>query len=93
MSLTAYQKGYLFERRVRRQLESEGYTVFRTAGSRADFDLVALKAGEPPLLVQCKVNPKLSEREKERLCETAGRAGGVAVLAYRERRRIKIEKL
>lgn len=93
LSLTAYQKGYLFERRVRRLLESQGYYVIRASGSRGPFDLVALKDGEKPLLIQCKVSKAKSKAKIQELVEVASKAGGIAVLVYREGKRLVVSRV
>lgn len=50
-----YLRGRRWEYAVKKDLESLGYAVMRTAGSHGPFDLIALKAEQPPLCVQCKV--------------------------------------
>ncbi len=39
--MNRYAKGARLERRARRELETQGYTVIRSAGSRGVVDLVA----------------------------------------------------
>jgi Holliday junction resolvase len=47
-------RGHNRERAVRKLMEAEGWWVSRAAGSLGDADLVALKAGFPPRLVEVK---------------------------------------
>lgn len=47
-------RGHDRERAVKRQLEAEDWWVARAAGSLGDADLIALKDGRPPLLVEVK---------------------------------------
>lgn len=47
-------RGHDRERAVRRLLEAEDWWVCRAAGSLGDADLVALKPGRRPLLVEVK---------------------------------------
>jgi Holliday junction resolvase len=47
-------RGIQRERQVRRLLEAEDWFVARAAGSLGDADLVALKAGKRPLLIEVK---------------------------------------
>jgi Holliday junction resolvase len=46
------------ERQVRRLLEDQDYWVCRAAGSLGDADLVALKTGKPPLLIEVKTDKR-----------------------------------
>ena len=81
--MTNYSRGASFERRVRDHLRGEGYFVVRSAQSKGDFDLVALKLGEV-LLVQCKANKvKKTKAGKPRLTRAMTKAGlqEIAVLA------------
>jgi Holliday junction resolvase len=54
-----YVKGRAFEYKVKKIYESNGYLVFRTAGSHSVADLIAIpKIGNTqewnPILIQCK---------------------------------------
>jgi len=89
---SAYERGRRFEYRVRRQLKEEGYFVVRSAKSGTVCDLVALKKGEI-LLIQCKLNKKISKKEREELAKLAEQVGGKALLAYSERRKLKFEEV
>ena len=82
----ARQRGDYFERRTRETLEAEGFVVIRSAGSLGCADLVALKAGELPLLISCKLHGKLPRSELNHLEQVARRAGALPILAWRVRR-------
>lgn len=89
---SAYERGRKFEYRVRKHLRDEGYFVVRSAKSGTVCDLVALKKGEI-LLIQCKLNKKISRKEKEELAKLAEQVGGKALLAYSEKRKLKFEEI
>lgn len=89
----SYRSGYRFERRVRAVLEREGYVVIRAAGSKGPADLVALRRGHPPVLVQCKRGGRIGKDERRALSETTERAGGVAVLAKSAGKRVVLERI
>lgn len=54
MTTTPYQQGRAKEYRIKTALERGGWTVYRTAGSHSQWDLLAVRP-EGWLLVQCKV--------------------------------------
>ncbi len=58
----SYQKGYRFEVRIKKHLESQGWIVFRSAKSRFP-DLVCVKHGKIKFC-ECKWNKYLSREEK-----------------------------
>ena len=87
-----YRKGRALEYAVKRHLEEQGYFVVRSAGSRGPADLVALKNGEI-LLIQCKKDGHLSKDEAYELLEAARVAGGKAVLAYPDGRRLILKEI
>jgi Holliday junction resolvase len=65
-----YVRGRAFEYRVKKELETKGYMVVRSAGSKSPFDLVAisLKVQYPDImLVQCKYGAKISKKERDNL--------------------------
>lgn len=80
-------RGHDRERAVRRLLEDQDYFVTRAAGSLGDADLVALRAGSRPLLVEVKstvAGPYHSFSPKDRidLLFAAKLAGADAVLCW-----------
>lgn len=90
--MSAYSKGANFERRVRDYLREIGFVVFRSAGSHTPADLIALKAGEV-MLVQCKLDGKISPAERQSLIFLADELQCRVMLAWREGRELKIEEV
>lgn len=80
------RRGDYFELRTRDDLEAHGWQVTRAAGSLGIADLIALKAGHPPLLVSCKLGGKIGPAERQALYTTSRRAGAVALIAWRPHR-------
>jgi len=70
MAMTHYARGAAFERRVRKELEEDGWFVVRSAGSKGVVDLVALREKGNVLrvrLVSCKLNGYVPPAEREQL--------------------------
>ena len=59
-----YVKGANFERQVKKDLESSGYFVIRSAGSKGKIDLVAFKSNDVRL-IQCKTNGVISKSDRQ----------------------------
>jgi len=85
MSLTNRQRGDYFERQVRDPLRAHGWVVIRSAGSLGVADIVALRKGNTPALVSCKLSARIGPDERAALIEAADRAGARAVVAHRPR--------
>lgn len=93
------QRGTLFERECRVDLERQGFVVIRSAASKTGVDLVALGnpttpvCGFPALesgrgevwLVQCKTNGRFDHGEWNALYTLAFNCGAVPILACREK--------
>jgi Holliday junction resolvase len=77
---TPYAYGRAFEYRVRADLEKRGYVAIRAAGSRGPVDIIALSP-RYRLLVQCKINGKISPLQWAELYELAAVNRCVPVLA------------
>ena len=80
-------RGYQRERAVRKLLEADGWVVVRPGASLGPADLLALKKGERPRVIQVKSgvrNAYADFRPKERaaLIEYAAAAGAAAELAW-----------
>ncbi len=75
-----YHKGRAFEYKVRDLLKSMGFTVFRCAASKP-IDLVALRRGAPPILVECRTSRAPSRKRREELERMAERSGAVLLVA------------
>jgi hypothetical protein len=78
-----YRSGANFERELKHELEGIGYYVIRSAGSHGQADLVALKRGVPPILIQCKLS-NWTNAEREQLEEAASYLGAIWIMARRE---------
>lgn len=80
-----YVAGQRFEYRVRDLYRKYGWFVVKSAGSKGKADLVALKAGRQPHLIQCK-SGAVESREYHEAVELDGIArthGATGVLASR----------
>jgi Holliday junction resolvase len=80
-------KGIVRERQVMAVLRAEGWVVYRAAGSHGHADLVALRAGDPPRLVQVKGTAggpweHFGPAERAALIAEAVQAGAVAMLCW-----------
>ena len=84
--MSHYSRGASFERAVAADLTKRGYVTTRAAGSHGIADVVALKDGQSPLLVQCKTNGKMSAAEIRALRQAAHKAGAIPIKASRPRR-------
>jgi Holliday junction resolvase len=83
---SGYALGAAFERRTMAALETDGYEVFRSAGSHGKSDVIAIKQGQV-LLIQCKRSGKIDRAEWNelvRLRQALDPRGGtvLALLAY-----------
>lgn len=79
-------RGIHRERQVRRVKEAEDYVVVRAAGSLGPVDLVAMRAGSRPQLIEVKstINPydHFPPADRAEMLLAAEMAGGDAVLAW-----------
>jgi Holliday junction resolvase len=80
-------RGHDRERAVKAILETEDWFVTRAAGSLGDADLVALKAGRAPLLVEVKSTARgpfhgFGPADRAELLLAARIAGARAVLCW-----------
>jgi Holliday junction resolvase len=82
-------RGDYLEHQTRDALAQYGWQVTRAAGSMGAADLVCLRAGKRPLLVQCKIlgpgrsMPRIDPAERMALYECAQKAGARAIIATR----------
>ena len=84
MSNKNYVNGANFERKVKKELENEGYLCFRTAGSHGVADVIAILGGRT-LLVQCKISNKISKDERVKLKALSKKYNCTGKIAYREK--------
>lgn len=85
MTMTNRQRGDYFERQAKATLEAHGWEVVRSAGSLGAYDLVALRRGNTPTLVSCKLGGRIGPAERTAILDAADRAGARAVVAMRPR--------
>jgi Holliday junction resolvase len=81
------RRGHNRERQVRDHLQSEDWWVCRAAGSLGDADLVALKVGRMPLLIEVKSTAggpyeRFGPKDRADLLFAAKVAGAKAVLVW-----------
>ena len=79
------ERGDYFERRTKAALEADDWLVVRSAGSLGVADLVAMKDGYTPRLVNCKLTHYLPPKQKRALVDAAEKAGAIAILAWSEK--------
>lgn len=78
---TQYALGRAFEYRVRKYFEKHGFpVVVRSAQSKGNFDLVAVKDGNA-YLIQCKRSGGIDKSECNESFDKAMLAGGIFILA------------
>ena len=88
MANPQYERGRRFEYRCKAALEAAGWHVWRTPGSKSPADLIALREGHAPVLVQCKIGDSLfGTAELRVLRRLADACGAVAVSASKGLRR------
>jgi Holliday junction resolvase len=80
-------RGHDRERAIRKLMRDEGWVVLRAAGSLGVVDLVALRAGMVPRLVEIKSTAggpyeRFGPRERAQLSAAARQAGAEAWLAW-----------
>jgi len=92
MSRSSYSKGMRAERKVKRGLESKGWLVRQSKGSRGPYDLYAMRGGRK-LLVQVKSGTASASRSEVRKLRSAARgksAKGLVIRVRGKRTRSKI---
>lgn len=83
--MSNYKSGADFERLCKAALESEGYACVRSAGSHSPADIIAMRAGETPVAVQCKRDGRLDPAEWNGFLEWCEQAGALPVMAEKVR--------
>jgi Holliday junction resolvase len=78
-----YRKGAAFERECQKYLEGKDFLVVRQPKSQSPFDLLASRKTFR-ILVQCKLNGKISKKEKQGLMDLADKHYYSAVLAWKK---------
>lgn len=77
-------RGDYLERQTRSALRASGWIVIRAAGSLGVADIAAMRAGNTPLLVSCKLGGLPPPEERIALLRAAERAGARPIVACRE---------
>lgn len=81
--MSNYRAGKTFEYKCRDGLRAAGWFVIQSGGSKGVADLVGLKFGTPPLLVQCKRGQgPLPPAERAELMRVAVSVGGTPIHAH-----------
>lgn len=90
---TNYQRGYHFERKIRKYLENKDFYVMRSGGSHNIADLIAItkeKNLSRTYLIQCKSgSSKMSAADKDKLANAAKEIGAYGILAHQVGRVVK----
>lgn len=80
-----YRRGVYFERKCKTALEAAGWHVWRSPGSKSPADLIALKAPDWVVLVQCKTAREgVTKKVAQELCELAYCCGAIPVAMWRD---------
>jgi Holliday junction resolvase len=86
------KRGDYLEYQTRDALAHYGWQITRAGGSLGAADLIALRAGKTPLLIQCKIlgpgrkTPRIDPDERAALFRAAALSGGRPIIATRYRR-------
>lgn len=86
--MSTASKGHGRERQIKKLLEEQGWIVFRAPASLGVCDLIALKAGERPRMIEVKANElggpwsNFRWRDRADLLEAAMVAGAEAWLCH-----------
>ena len=97
----AYNRGRALEYRTRDYYKEQGWAVYRSAGSHSWADLICIRVTrwnglkQPEvLLVQCKGKSKLmSKKERQEFADYCENLATTAVIAYYEKRKLKLDVL
>jgi len=81
---STYSKGMTAERKVKRSLESKGWLVKQSKGSRGPYDLYAMRGGRK-LLVQVKSGTASPSKSEIRKLRSAAKKKSVKGLVIRVR--------
>jgi Holliday junction resolvase len=80
--MTPYARGANFEREVKKEMETEDVLVVRSAGSHGPVDLVLI-GGNGVILVQCKIDGKISSEEEQALLQIGQKYQVRTLLAFK----------
>ncbi len=87
--MTAYGRGYYFERRVEADMREHGWVTIRSAGSHGPCDIIAAKGGEIRV-IQCKYDQVgyLTPAARAGLRAVAKEFEAIPVVAFVKKRKI-----
>lgn len=84
-----YRSGRYFEYRVKKYFDDKGYLTFRMAGSHSCADIIAISNAGIPHLIQCKTSGGgMTEKERKAFVLKVHKFNCVAILAYKEKRKL-----
>lgn len=81
--MTNRSRGDYFERQTVAALVARGWVARRAGGSLGAADVWALRAGNTPLLIACKLRGSIPPAERAALVTLANKAGARPILAQR----------
>ena len=77
-----YVRGRAFEYNIATVFRRKGYYVMRSAGSHGPADLIAVKKGRSPIMIQCKTGEtKISMEERDIFYLASKEADSIAIVA------------
>ena len=79
--MSRYSDGADLERAAKKSLETDGYYVIKSGGSKGIVDLAAFKPGET-LFVQCKRDGYLAPDERIKFMQLARHIGAVPLVGW-----------
>ena len=82
--MTRYSRGADFERKVKADLQANGWFVVRSAGSHGPVDLIAQAPGPSIAWIQCKRDGKMSGRDQTDIINLAKAFDAIPILAYKD---------
>ena len=86
--MTNYEDGRRFEWQVRDDLQTDGYEIIRSAGSKGKIDVLAFKPYQI-LAIQCKRSGRAAPAERAELIRLARLLTAVPIIARHQRGRSK----
>ena len=81
--MTNRTRGDYFERQTVAALAARGWIARRSGGSLGAADVWALRSGNTPLLIACKLHGRIDPPERAALIHLAQKAGARPILASR----------
>lgn len=83
-----YNRGAAFERSLQKAIRESGWVCYRAAGSHGCADLIALKAGMAPALIQCKTGrAKPTPADRKAFQAEVDTAGACGLIAFKRGRK------